>query len=389
MTAAAKLADDVGKKAACEALCVSRASFYRRFNRQDIGNGMGRAIVSKPPLALETAETQAILETLHSERFMDQSPYEVYATLLDEGRYFCSIRTMYRILARHGEVKERREQVRRTHYQKPELLATAPNQVWSWDITKLMGPAKWTYFYLYVIMDIFSRYVVGWMVAHRELAILAERLIGETCEKQGIVPNQLTLHADRGSSMKSKSVAFLLSDLGIAKTHSRPHVSNDNPYSEAQFKTLKYCPEFPERFGSIEDARAFCQPFFRWYNEEHRHTGIALLTPAQVHHGKAGEILRQRALVLQAAYKQYAHRFKGKFPKPMPLPEAAWINGPENISPVSEINMNEAASFDWKIKKNDAPGFDMGNELGLGKGYDTPRPSEIDSNFLSPVSHFH
>jgi putative transposase len=332
MIAAVKLAQDVGTKPACVALGVPRASFYRRNARQGAQNAAERAIAPKPPLALEPAETQAVLGMLHSERFMDQSPYEIYATLLDEELYLCSIRTMYRILARHGETKERRDQVRRTHYQKPELLATAPNQVWSWDITKLMGPAKWTYFCLYVIMDIFSRCVVGWMVAEQESATLAKQLIGETCEKQGIAPHQLTIHADRGSSMKSKSVALLLSDLGITKTHSRPHVSNDNPYSEAQFKTLKYCPAFPERFGSLEDARAFCRPFFGWYNEKHHHSGIALLTPAQVHDGKAEEVLRQRTRVLQAAYEQHANRFKGKIPKPRALPQAAWINKPMETS---------------------------------------------------------
>lgn len=389
MIAAAELAIDVGTKPACRALCVSRASFYRRRRRQSAGNGAGRAIVPKPPLALRPAETEAVLGALHSERFMDLSPYEVYATLLDEGRYLCSIRTMYRVLSRHGEVKERRDQVRRMHYQKPELLATAPNQVWSWDITKLMGPAKWTYFYLYVIMDIFSRYVVGWMVAHRELAILAERLIAETCEKHGIATGQLTIHADRGSSMRSKSVALLLSDLGVTKTHSRPHVSNDNPYSEAQFKTLKYCPAFPERFGSLEDARAFCRSFFGWYNEEHHHSGIALLTPAQVHDGKAVEILRQRALVLRAAYERHVRRFKGKVPEPMPLPAAAWINAPKKISPVREVHVDEATSLGGETRKDDASEFDRSDELGPGKGYDTPRSSEIDSNFLSPVSHIH
>lgn len=389
MIAATQLAQDVGKKPACRALGISRASFYRRNARQRAWNSAGRAIVPKPPLTLEPAETQAVLGALHSERFMDRSPYEVYAALLDEGRYLCSIRTMYRMLARHGETKERRDQVRRMHYSKPELLATAPNQVWSWDITKLLGPARWTYFYLYVILDIFSRYAVGWMVAHRELASLAERLIAETCEKQGIAPGQLMIHADRGPSMRSKPVALLLSDLGVTKTHSRPHVSNDNPYSEAQFKTLKYCPAFPERFGSLEDARAFCRSFFGWYNEEHHHSGIALLTPAQVHDGKAEEILRQRTLVLRAAYEQHVRRFKGKVPKPMPLPAAAWINAPKKISSVREIHVDEATSLDGKIQKNDAPGFDMSDELGSGKWYDTPRSSENDSNFLSPVSHIH
>ena len=223
-------------------------------------------------------------------------------TLLDEGTYLCSPRTMYRLLDAAGEVKERRDQVRRPHYAAPELLATQPNEVWSWDITKLLGPAKWTYFYLYVILDIFSRYVVGWMVAPHESAALAERLIAETCAKQGIVPGQLTLHADRGGAMRSKPVALLLADLGVTKTHSRPHVSNDNPFSEAQFKTLKYCPQFPDRFGSIEDGRAFGQVFFRWYNQDHRHSGLGFLTPAVVHFGQAEAVRAHRDRVLAAAY---------------------------------------------------------------------------------------
>jgi len=247
----------------------------------------------------------------------------------DQGVYLCSIRTMYRILEAEGEVRERRNQLRRPHYQKPELIATEPNQVWSWDITKLKGPAKWVYYYLYVIMDIFSRYVVGWMVAHRESETLAKRLIDQTCNKQDIVPGQLTIHADRGSSMTSKSVAQLMADLGITKTHSRPHVSNDNPYSEAQFKTLKYRPGFPERFGSIEDSRAFCQDFFPWYNTEHYHTGIGLLTPESVHYGWCTEIIEARAEVLLQAFQANPQRFKGKKPKPPELPQAAWINRPK------------------------------------------------------------
>jgi putative transposase len=241
---------------------------------------------------------------------------------------------MYRILAsEHGSVKERRRHVQRPPYSKPELLATAPNQLWSWDITKLRGPAKWTYFYLYVIMDIFSRYVVGWMVAHCEQKALAKRLIEQSCVKQQIEPGQLTLHADRGSSMKSKVVAQLLADLGVTKTHSRPHVSNDNPYSESQFRTLKYCPQFPQRFGSIQDSRAFCQDFFFWYNKEHRHSGIALMTPEHVHHGLADEVTRHRASVLAAAFEEHPNRFKNKTPVPDTLPAAVWINPPsvENI----------------------------------------------------------
>ena len=281
-------------------------------------------------MALSDAERQHVLDVVHEQRFWDATPYQIYATLLDEGRYLTSVRTIYRILAANHEVKERRKQVSRPHYQKPELLATGPNQVWSWDITKLKGPQKWTYFHLYVILDIFSRYVVGWMVAHRESATLAKRLIQETCKKQQISEGQLTLHADRGSSMKSKLVANLLADLGVTKTHNRPHVSNDNPYSESQFKTMKYSPAFPERFGSIQDAREFCRKFFAWYNQVHKHSGIGLMTPEQVHYGQAEMVLQQRANVLESAFKDHTNRFKGKRPKPFPLPKAAWINKPEN-----------------------------------------------------------
>jgi putative transposase len=328
MSAATALSLDVGKKPACEALGMPRATFYRQIGKAEVQDS-GDARRPTPPLALSPVERQEVAAILTSERFQDKAPYEVYATLLDEGQYHCSIRTMYRILGEEsGSVKERRRGHQRGHYTKPELLATGPNQVWSWDITKLKGPAKWTYFYLYVIMDIFSRYVVGWMVAHREQNALAKRFIEESCIKQNIQPGHLIIHADRGSSMKSKAVAHLLSDLGVTKSHSRPHVSNDNPYSESQFKTLKYCPEFPERFGCIQDSRAFGHQFFTWYNEEHRHTGIALMTPEQVHYGKAKEITALRSQVLSAAFESNPLRFKGRAPKPSSLPEAAWINKP-------------------------------------------------------------
>jgi putative transposase len=239
---------------------------------------------------------------------------------------------MYRFLEENAEVRERRDQLRHPEYNKPELLATAPNQVWSWDITKLLAPEKWSYFYLYVILDIFSRYVVGWMVATCDSSWLAERLIRATCEKQGIEKGQLTIHADRGSSMKSKPVAFLMSDLGITKTHSRPYTSDDNPYSEAQFKTLKYRPGFPDRFGSIQDARQVCQTFFPWYNQEHHHTGIGLLTPEALHYGKAETIIKERQQVLSAAYAAHPERFVKKMPTPHPLPVAAWINKPKSAT---------------------------------------------------------
>ena len=312
----------IGVGPACRALGLPRATLYR---------ARRPAVVARPrpapPRALAPVERQGVLDLLHT-RFVDQAPAQVHATLLDEGTYLCSPRTMYRLLDAAHEIKERRDQVRRPHYAAPELLATRPNEVWSWDITKLLGPAKWTYFYLYVILDIFSRYVVGWMLAPHESAALAERLIAETCAKHRIQPGQLTLHADRGGAMRSKPVALLLADLSVTKTHSRPHVSNDNPFSEAQFKTLKYCPQFPERFGSIEDGRAFGQPFFRWYNHEHRHSGLGFLTPAAVHFGQAASVREHRQDVLTAAYAAHPERFVKGRPHPADLPQAVWINPP-------------------------------------------------------------
>ncbi len=326
MEAALNLSAEIGKKSSCFAFDIPRASFYRFYSPKiSIKKQRPKSLVS-----LNSDEKQTVLDVLHSEKYQNKAPYQVYASLLDHGIYHCSIRTMYRLLKKeHGFVKERRRQVSRPHYEKPELLATVPNQVWSWDITKLKSITKWTYFYLYVIMDIFSRYIVGWMVAHREKTALAKRLIKETCVKQRIKRDQLGLHADRGSSMKSKGVAHLLVDLGVTKTHSRPHVSNDNPYSEAQFKTLKYCPQFPGRFGSIEDARAFCQDFFGYYNKEHRHSGIGLVTPEQLHYGRAQEVYDQRCIILKNAFEKNPERFRGKISQPPALPEAAWINKPK------------------------------------------------------------
>lgn len=330
MTFAASLSDDVGGVAACNALSIPRATFYRHKQKQS-QDRRNPAFRPAPPLALSEKEQQAVIDTLHSERFVDKAPHQVYAQLLDDGVYLCSIRTMYRLLeTHHGAVKERRRQIQRPAFTKPELLATGANQVWSWDITKLKCIAKWTYFYLYVIIDIYSRYVVGWMVAHYERTSLAKELISQSFIKQQIPPGQLTIHADRGSSMKSKGVAQLLCDLGVTKTHSRPHVSNDNPFSEAQFKTLKYCPQFPDRFGSIEDARNFCRNFFNYYNKEHCHTGIGLVTPEQMHYGLAEQIYENRTKVLHAAFDQNPTRFKGKRPVPPDIPNEAWINKPEH-----------------------------------------------------------
>ncbi len=258
----------------------------------------------------------------------------MYATLLDEGTYLCSWRTMYRILAAHAEVRERRNQLRRPHYQKPELLATAPRQLWSWDITQLKGPTTWSYYYLYVILDVFSRYVVGWLIADRQAAALARQLIEESYRKEGIASGQLTLHSDRGSAMTSQPVAQLLATLGVTKSHSRPYVSNDTPFSEAQFKTLKYQPTFPARFGSLEDARAWARPFFHWYNHEHHHSALGLMTPAAIHLGQAEQLYRQRQEALQAAYQSHPERFVRGQPAPPALPTAVWINPPITTEPL-------------------------------------------------------
>jgi putative transposase len=308
----------------CRAFGLPRATYYRRLQPP-----RARSPRRPSPRALRTEEQTAVLAVLHEPRFVDLAPAEVYATLLDEGRYLCSERTMYRLLAAYQEVRERRNQLRHPRYAAPELLARRPNELWSWDITKLLGPAKWTYFYLYVVLDVFSRYVVGWMVAHRESATLAERFIRETCARQRITPDRLTIHADRGPAMTSKPVALLFADLGVTKTHARPHVSNDNPFSEAQFKTLKYRPEFPERFESLEQARIHLRRFFAWYNDEHRHSGIGFMTPAMVHFGRSSAIDDQRRRVLQAAYAAHPERFKGRPPTPPTLPDVVGINLPQ------------------------------------------------------------
>lgn len=315
---AEQLAQEIGVKRACQVLSVARSRLYRK--RQEKMNEPGKS--SQPslsPRALSPGEKATVREVLNSPRFQDQPPREVYATLLDEGQYLCSWRTMYRILHENEEVRERRDQLRHPNYAKPELLATGPNQLWSWDITKLLGPTKWTYYYLYNILDVFSRYSVGWLIAERETATLAEELIAASCVRQGIQPGQLTIHADRGGSMTSKSVAQLLADLGVTKTHSRPHVSNDNPFSESQFKTLKYRPDYPERFGCQPDARAWETEFFDWYKYEHHHSALGLLTPA---------VLQQRQQILEAAYHRTPQRFVKGLPKPFALPAAVWINPP-------------------------------------------------------------
>jgi len=337
MDAVLALSPQVGIQSACDCLGVARATFYR--HRPPVGPLQESLVAAEPPAprpkparALAESERAQVLAVLHEDRFQDCAPAAIQAQLLDEGRYLCATRTMYRILAEQGESRERRDQLVHPPYQKPELLATAPNQVWSWDITKLRGSAKWTYFYLYVILDIFSRYVVGWMVADRESAELAKLLLDETIRKYNILPGQLIIHADRGKVMRAKPVAMLFADLGVTKSHSRPYVSDDNPFSESQFRTLKYRPNFPARFGGLLDSRAHCQVFFPWYNDEHRHSSLGMLTPAMVHFDQTATVLAQRQTVLDAAYLAHPERFVRKPPTTNRPPSAVWINPPNRTN---------------------------------------------------------
>lgn len=308
---------------------MPRASYYRLLKPPSKG-GLHSIRMGRSRRALSNEEVEHIVDVLNEVRFWDKSPAQIFAKLLDEGVYLCSVSTMYRILRARNEVRERRGILRRPNYERPELLATGPNQVWSWDITKLKGPTKWTYFYLYVIIDIYSRHVVGWLLAPRESAELAKHLISETCERQRVRNSELIIHSDRGTPMTSKTLALLFADLGITKSLNRPHVSNDNPYSESQFKTLKYQPDFPDRFGSIEDARSFCKRFFAWYNNEHYHSSIGLMTPSTVHYGQATKCVNERQSVLTAAFLRHPERFVRGIPRAMQAPVAAWINPPIN-----------------------------------------------------------
>ena len=326
MSAVAELVPGMALRPALRGLGGSHATWYRR--RAPRACSLAR-VRPAPPLALSAPERTFILQTLNAPRFADCTPYTAWARLLDEGVYLASVRTFYRVLAASGMVNERRNQLIHPAHAKPELLATGPNQVWSWDITRLRSSLKWQFFYLYVLIDIFSRYVVGWLVAGAENAGLATQLIEDTCDKHGIARDTLTLHSDRGSPMRAKSTAELLVDLGVAASFGRPRVSNDNPFSEAQFKTLKYRPDFPERFDGIERARSHLRPFFHWYNHEHRHSGIGFMTPVAVHWGTAPALQAQRAQVLQAAYRAHPQRFKGKLPTPPELPTSVGINMPK------------------------------------------------------------
>lgn len=322
----AEYEDRLARSVLCKALECPQSTFYRSL--KEPVSPPPRVKRPSPPRTLSLQEKQTVIDTLNSDRFIDSAPAEVFATLLDEGTYLCSVRTMYRILAEKGQSVIRYQSAPRS-FTKPELLATRPCELWSWDITKLKADQKWSYYYLYTIMDVFSRYVVGWLVAEKEDAELAKALIAEACLQQEIVPDTLTIHADRGASMTSKSVSQLMCDLGVVRSHSRPHVSNDNPYSEAGFKTLKYHPGFPDRFGSLPDAREICRNFYDWYNQEHHHLGIAMLTPKQVHYGEHEQVLKHRDIVLAEVYMNKKERFVKGISKSKPLPEAVWINKPE------------------------------------------------------------
>lgn len=318
----------VGTVAACAALCVSRASYYRAQKPRPEPKPRPR-----PPRALSHEEIARVLAKLDSDEFMDLAPAQVYAKLLEDGEFLCSTRTMYRILDAHHQVRERRAQARHPEYVKPQLVARAPNQVWSWDTTKLPGPTKGTYFTLYVILDIFSRYIVGWQIAARESAAVAQELIEACCKKQGVAREQLTIHADNGSPMVAKSTALLYVDLGVAKSHSRPHTSNDNPYSESNFRTLKYRPEMPEQLGSLEHARQVIGALVHWYNEVHYHVSLELMHPSDVHHGRVDAIVAARQAVLDEAHRNHPERFVGGRPVQKRPPATAWINPPPMTGP--------------------------------------------------------
>jgi putative transposase len=354
---AEQLGQPLSVLSACQALGVPRSSLYRARQPQPV-----QTTRPKPDRALSEAEKAEVRAVLNSERFQDCPPRQVYATLLDEQTYLCHWRTMYRILKEHHEVCERRNQLKHPRYAKPELVASGPNQLWSWDITKLRGPAKWHYYYLYVILDVFSRYAVGWLLAEQESAKLAETLIAESCAKQHISRDELTLHSDRGGPMKAKTVAQLLIDLGITKSHSRPHVPDDNPYSEAHFKTLKYQPDFPGRFGSFQAALSWARGFFPWYNHQFYHSSLGLLTPASVHYGQAGVILDQRQQVLQAAYAAHPERFVQGQPQQPTLPAEVWINQPQLKTICLPSQEEQALILETVFPAG--PASDLGQTLG-------------------------
>ena len=376
MTSIEQSKNDAPVAALCNALDIPRASLYRARARTQQPDAPA-APRPTPDHALNPIERQTVLDTLNSPIFVDLPPTQIYAKLLDDGKYLCSTRTMYRILEDNQQIRERRKIIDRSAFKKPELIATKPNQVWSWDITKLKGPVAWTYFYLYVILDIFSRYVVGWLVADKEAASLAKQLIDETCFRQLILPGDLTIHSDRGSPMKSKLVAQLYADLGIIKSFSRPSVSNDNPFSESHFKTMKYRPDFPERFGCIEDATVFGRPFFNWYNNDHQHSGLGFFTPADVHFGRVEAKRDIRQAALDAAFDAHPERFRGKRPIAHKPPETVWINPPK---PNNDQATDNAYATDPISAMDAVSSSSLCNDTSVFA-------SCLDANFQKDLSH--
>lgn len=381
MNAAEEASGLLGVKAACEALGVARATLYRQRAGERAPRECAKREAQKR--ALPPQERRDVLETLHSERFVDSAPGQVHAELLDEGKHLCSVRTMYRILAAHGEVRERRSQLQHPRHAVPRLQASAPNEVWTWDITKLVGPQKWAHFHLYVVLDLFSRFVVAWRLERRESSTLARELLVSAFEKQQVVPDQLTVHADRGTSMVSKTVAQLFADLGVTKSHSRPRVSNDNPFSESQFKTLKYRPDFPKRFGSLEDGRVYCRRFFDWYNNRHRHSGIAYLTPYQVHYGFAEQVLAERHRVLLQAYAARPERYVSGPPRRQSLPKTVWINEPLALEVADArtqavAKLGAGSSVVNSVPPSDGAGEEFSTERRLSPA--SPRPSAMSAH---------
>lgn len=306
----------------CETLGVNRSTWYNHLAPKTTPEGR------TPPRKLAESERAEVLRTLNSETFQNESVPTVYAKLLDKETYLCSQRTMYRILKDQKQTRPRRHEREHPNYHKPQLVATGPNQVWSWDITRLKGPKSWIFYELYVVIDIYSRCIVSWCLSEHESGEQAKALIKAACIREGINKHQLTVHSDRGRAMRSKQLSDLYGELGIIRSLNRPRVSNDNPYSESQFKTLKYRPDYPDRFGSIEDARTHLRAFFEWYNTEHRHSGIAMMPPAEVHAGRSEEIRRKRQTILRKAHQRHPERFVRGIPQAKGVPEKVWINEP-------------------------------------------------------------
>jgi putative transposase len=389
-----ELGEQVGLVGACQALGVPRSWYYRQQAPPTVAKQPGGSRPT-PANGLNQEEKKEVRAVLNSQRFCDEPPREVYATLLDEGKYLCHWRTMYRILEEHGEVGDRRGQRQHASYARPELVARAPNEIWSWDISFLAGPGRRTFYYLYNILDIFSRYVVGWMIASAESSQWAQAFIEATWAKQNISREQgssrggaLTLHSDRGSAMRANGVAELLARLGVTRSHSRPHTPNDNPFSEAQFKTLKYHPTFPEEFADIEEARSWAREFFQWYNHQHHHVALGLLTPAVVHSGRAAAIIALRQQVLDEAYVRHPERFANGAPQASHLPQEVWINPPEETAFTGAASVFSEPA-EQTASRNGCTAPEPLKHPATSASARAPFQEEISSLFLdSELSHF-